>query len=173
MFTQRLGIHLLSEDIKNPCHFECPHRLSDKLLKSSCDALQRSVTRWRRLRFPLSESNLIFSIFSLRPTGMSVRSFTSAVSMEALYKEHPMHDKWHKSFLFHSLIFSTKRLFLVLFNLLGQLCQTINHPIRSILCFWRHWLTGANEYFGPYASRGCRLHIFQLVTHHIRSGHIN
>lgn len=29
----------LSEDIKNPCHFECPHRLSDKLLKSSCDAL--------------------------------------------------------------------------------------------------------------------------------------
>ncbi|POV02826.1 hypothetical protein C3424_23640 [Citrobacter amalonaticus] len=28
-------IHLLSEDIKNPCHFECPHRLSDKLLKSS------------------------------------------------------------------------------------------------------------------------------------------
>ncbi|PYZ44711.1 hypothetical protein DNK66_01920 [Klebsiella aerogenes] len=38
MFTQRLGIHLLSEDIKNPCHFECPHRLSDKLLKSSCNA---------------------------------------------------------------------------------------------------------------------------------------
>ncbi|MGU3486566.1 hypothetical protein, partial [Enterobacter bugandensis] len=37
MFTQRLGIHLLSEDIKNPCHFECPHRLSDKLLKSSCN----------------------------------------------------------------------------------------------------------------------------------------
>ena len=35
VFTQRLGIHLLSEDIKNPCHFECPHRLSDKLLKSS------------------------------------------------------------------------------------------------------------------------------------------
>ncbi|PCM59180.1 hypothetical protein CP911_24050 [Klebsiella quasipneumoniae] len=25
----------MSEDIKNPCHFECPHRLSDKLLKSS------------------------------------------------------------------------------------------------------------------------------------------
>ncbi|PXK16915.1 hypothetical protein DMR83_25845, partial [Klebsiella variicola] len=24
-----------SEDVKNPCHFECPHRLSDKLLKSS------------------------------------------------------------------------------------------------------------------------------------------
>ncbi len=28
-----------TEDVKNPCHFECPHRLSDKLLKSSCDAL--------------------------------------------------------------------------------------------------------------------------------------
>ncbi len=35
----RLGIHFSSEDVKNPCHFECPHRLSDKLLKSSCDAL--------------------------------------------------------------------------------------------------------------------------------------
>ncbi|MFJ5855416.1 hypothetical protein ACIQCT_21120, partial [Enterobacter cancerogenus] len=35
----RLGIHLLSEDIKNPCHFECPHRLSDKLLKSSAASL--------------------------------------------------------------------------------------------------------------------------------------
>ncbi len=34
----RLGIHFSSEDVKNPCHFECPHRLSDKLLKSSCDA---------------------------------------------------------------------------------------------------------------------------------------
>ncbi|MGS6330891.1 hypothetical protein ACVGWG_00345, partial [Enterobacter asburiae] len=39
MFTQRLGIHLLSGDIKNPCHFECPHRLSDKLLKSSAASL--------------------------------------------------------------------------------------------------------------------------------------
>jgi len=39
VFTQRLGIHLLSEDIKNPCHFECPHRLSDKLLKSSATRL--------------------------------------------------------------------------------------------------------------------------------------
>jgi len=29
------GIHFSSCDVKNPCHFECPHRLSDKLLKSS------------------------------------------------------------------------------------------------------------------------------------------
>ncbi|MER1530202.1 hypothetical protein KC838_22135, partial [Enterobacter hormaechei] len=35
----RLGIHLSSEDVKNPCHFECPHRLSDKLLKSSATRL--------------------------------------------------------------------------------------------------------------------------------------
>ncbi|MFA7936622.1 hypothetical protein ACEODL_06815, partial [Klebsiella oxytoca] len=34
----RLGIHFSSEDVKNPCHFECPHRLSDKLLKSSATA---------------------------------------------------------------------------------------------------------------------------------------
>ena len=41
----RLGIHLVSEDIKNPCHFECPHRLSDKLLKSSCNAALSSPLR--------------------------------------------------------------------------------------------------------------------------------
>ena len=39
VFTQRLGIHFSSEDVKNPCHFECPHRLSDKLLKSSAASL--------------------------------------------------------------------------------------------------------------------------------------
>jgi hypothetical protein len=39
VFTQRLGIHFSSEDVKNPCHFECPHRLSDKLLKSSATRL--------------------------------------------------------------------------------------------------------------------------------------
>ncbi|WP_207105393.1 hypothetical protein, partial [Citrobacter telavivensis] len=41
----RLGIHLVSEDIKNPCHFECPHRLSDKLLKSSAASLFFSAAR--------------------------------------------------------------------------------------------------------------------------------
>ena len=64
VFTQRLGIHFSSEDVKNPCHFECPHRLSDKLLKSSCDALQRSVARSRIIRFPHSESSDYFR-FSL------------------------------------------------------------------------------------------------------------
>jgi hypothetical protein len=65
----RLGIHFSSEDVKNPCHFECPHRLSDKLLKSSATRLSLTVARWRILRFPLSESTLFFRIFSLQPTG--------------------------------------------------------------------------------------------------------
>jgi hypothetical protein len=64
VFTQRLGIHLSSEDVKNPCHFECPHRLSDKLLKSSATRLSLTVARWRILRFPLSESTRYFRIFS-------------------------------------------------------------------------------------------------------------
>ncbi|SEP40746.1 hypothetical protein SAMN03159286_0215 [Enterobacter sp. NFIX58] len=87
MFTQRLGIHLLSEDIKNPCHFECPHRLSDKLLKSSATRLSLTVARWRIIRFPLTESTRYFRIFSLQPTALSVKCFTSAVSMEAHYRD--------------------------------------------------------------------------------------
>ncbi|WP_223146104.1 hypothetical protein, partial [Enterobacter hormaechei] len=35
----RLGIHFSAEDVKNPCHFECPHRLSAQLLKSSATRL--------------------------------------------------------------------------------------------------------------------------------------
>ena len=73
VFTQRLGIHFSSEDVKNPCHFECPHRLSDKLLKSSATRLSLTVARWRILRFPLSESTLKFRIFSLQPTGLTVK----------------------------------------------------------------------------------------------------
>ncbi|EBI6013747.1 hypothetical protein DVY05_24195 [Salmonella enterica] len=42
--------------------FECPHRLSDKLLKSSATRLSLTVARWRILRFPLSESTLNFRI---------------------------------------------------------------------------------------------------------------
>ena len=64
VFTQRLGIHFSSEDVKNPCHFECPHRLSDKLLKSSATRLSLTVARWRILRFPLSESSDYFTLFS-------------------------------------------------------------------------------------------------------------
>ena len=64
VFTQRLGIHFSSEDVKNPCHFECPHRLSDKLLKSSAASfsLRRGVCI---LRFPAAESSIYFC-FSLR-----------------------------------------------------------------------------------------------------------
>ncbi len=57
-------IHFSSEDVKNPCHFECPHRLSDKLLKSSAASfsLRRGVCI---LRFPAAESSIYFC-FSLR-----------------------------------------------------------------------------------------------------------
>ncbi|MCK6942802.1 hypothetical protein, partial [Enterobacter roggenkampii] len=61
--------------------------LSDKLLKSSATRLSLTVARWRILRFPLSESTRYFRIFSLQPTALSVKSFTSAVSMEAHYRE--------------------------------------------------------------------------------------
>ncbi len=144
MFTQRLGIHFSSEDVKNPCHFECPHRLSDKLLKSSATRLSLTVARWRILRFPLSESTRYFRIFLFNRPACCVKCFTSAVSMEAHYRGPPSNDKRKNAFLFQPLIFSPKRLFLVLFNLFWQIGQTINHPIRCIFCFWRHWLTGAN-----------------------------
>ena len=49
--------------------FECPHRLSDKLLKSSATRLSLTVARWRILRFPLSESTLNFRIFLFNRTG--------------------------------------------------------------------------------------------------------
>jgi hypothetical protein len=66
VFTQRLGIHFSSEDVKNPCHFECPHRLSDKLLKSSAASfsLRRGVCI---LRFPASESSIYFRFSLLNP----------------------------------------------------------------------------------------------------------
>ncbi|WP_207863326.1 hypothetical protein, partial [Enterobacter hormaechei] len=67
------SVRSVKETVKNPLHFEFPHRFAHKLLKSSCDALQRSVARWRILRFPLSESTLIFRIFSLQPTGLFVK----------------------------------------------------------------------------------------------------
>jgi len=67
------GIHLSSCDVKNPCHFECPHRLSDKLLKSSATRLSLTVARWRILRFPLSESSVYFSLFSSTDPAVCVK----------------------------------------------------------------------------------------------------
>jgi hypothetical protein len=62
VFTQRLGIHLVSEDIKNPCHFECPHRLSDKLLKSSAASFFAAA---RGVHITLSRCRVnLFSLFS-------------------------------------------------------------------------------------------------------------
>ncbi|MEB6380005.1 hypothetical protein MXM41_13830, partial [Leclercia adecarboxylata] len=57
----RLGIHLLSEDIKNPCHFECPHRLSDKLLKSSAASLFRCGAGCAYYAFPPQSQAIIFA----------------------------------------------------------------------------------------------------------------
>ncbi|OOL08592.1 hypothetical protein BXQ27_34760 [Klebsiella aerogenes] len=65
MFTQRLGIHFSSEDVKNPCHFECPHRLSDKLLKSSAASLFAAA---RGVHITLSRLRVkhLFLLFSAR-----------------------------------------------------------------------------------------------------------
>ncbi|ALX97109.1 hypothetical protein AV650_27835 [Serratia fonticola] len=65
---------------------ECPHRLSDKLLKSSELRAFAANSRWRILRFPLSESTLISGFFSATP-GDSVKLFTCSVSMEAHYRD--------------------------------------------------------------------------------------
>ncbi|RFS91225.1 hypothetical protein CH426_22400 [Klebsiella aerogenes] len=65
MFTQRLGIHFSSEDVKNPCHFECPHRLSDKLLKSSAASFFAAA---RGVHITLSRLRVkhLFLLFSAR-----------------------------------------------------------------------------------------------------------
>ncbi|MCE6962896.1 hypothetical protein K6W81_03270, partial [Enterobacter sp. MW07] len=64
VFTQRLGIHLLSEDIKNPCHFECPHRLSDKLLKSSATRLSAHRCEVAYITLSSFRVKRLFSLFS-------------------------------------------------------------------------------------------------------------
>ncbi|ASG64220.1 hypothetical protein CEW81_21715 [Kluyvera genomosp. 3] len=48
--------------------FECPHRLSDKLLKSSCDAAYSSPSRGGVYYAFLFQSQPSFSGFSLQPT---------------------------------------------------------------------------------------------------------
>ncbi|PVI97195.1 hypothetical protein C4858_13310 [Salmonella enterica subsp. enterica serovar Anatum] len=53
--------------------FERPHRLSDKLLKSSATRLSLTVARWRILRFPLSESTLNFRIFLFNRPAVCVK----------------------------------------------------------------------------------------------------
>ncbi|PXK76236.1 hypothetical protein DMS87_23890 [Klebsiella variicola] len=65
MFTQRLGIHFSSEDVKNPCHFECPHRLSDKLLKSSA-ALFFAAARGVHITLSRFRVKHLFLLFSAR-----------------------------------------------------------------------------------------------------------
>ncbi|WP_218568723.1 hypothetical protein, partial [Klebsiella grimontii] len=96
-------------DVKNPCHFECPHRLSDKLLKSSATRLSLTVARWRILRFPLSESTRYFRIFSLQPTRLFVKLFTSAVSMEAHYRDPIFLHKPFFDLFFQMMVFQPLR----------------------------------------------------------------
>ncbi|HAS1755945.1 TPA: hypothetical protein I4G56_19290, partial [Enterobacter asburiae] len=64
-------IHLLSEDIKNPCHFECPHRLSDKLLKSSCNAALSSPLRGHVYYVFLIQSQAIIFAFLCRRSSLN------------------------------------------------------------------------------------------------------
>ncbi|PZX76693.1 hypothetical protein DMT38_25360, partial [Klebsiella variicola] len=54
-----------SEDIKNPCHFECPHRLSDKLLKSRAASFFAAA---RGVHITLSRFRVkhLFLLFSAR-----------------------------------------------------------------------------------------------------------
>src|SRR5690606_6871474 len=84
---RRLRIHVL----------ECPHRLSDKLLKSSCDALWRCVARSRILRFPRSESSDYFAFLcrSFPEEDLLTRWPVSrcSVSVEAHYRELFRADK--------------------------------------------------------------------------------
>ena len=64
VFTQRLGIHFSSEDVKNPCHFECPHRLSDKLLKSSATRLLAHRCEVAYITLSSFRVKRLFSLFS-------------------------------------------------------------------------------------------------------------
>ncbi|AMJ68996.1 hypothetical protein AW879_03460 [Enterobacter cloacae] len=76
MFTQRLGIHFSSCDVKNPCHFECPHRLSDKLLKSS-------ATRLSAHRCEVAHITL--SSFRVNPLFQDFFSSTDRVNCEVIH----------------------------------------------------------------------------------------
>ncbi|EAM3327828.1 hypothetical protein D5693_11170, partial [Salmonella enterica] len=59
------GIRFSSEDVKNPCHFECPHRLSDKLLKSSAASLF-SAARGVHITLSRFRVKRLFSLYSVR-----------------------------------------------------------------------------------------------------------
>ncbi|KLF13200.1 hypothetical protein ASV09_21160 [Klebsiella aerogenes] len=96
MFTQRLGIHFSSEDVKNPCHFECPHRLSDKLLKSSCNAAFSSPLRGHVYYVFLIQSQAFIFTFLCRFSALLFTAETlltrrlacrCSVSVEAHYRE--------------------------------------------------------------------------------------
>ncbi|TGB94565.1 hypothetical protein CRG94_09275 [Escherichia sp. E3356] len=72
--------------------FECPHRLSDKLLKSSCDAAFSSLSRGGvYYTFPPFRVKRLFSLFSagiLRRIPLTRRRVSRcSVSVVAHYRE--------------------------------------------------------------------------------------
>ncbi|RRF46224.1 hypothetical protein EAO14_17405 [Klebsiella pneumoniae] len=64
VFTLETWYSFSSEDVKNPCHFECPHRLSDKLLKSS--AASFSLRRGVHITLSRCRVKHLFLLFSAR-----------------------------------------------------------------------------------------------------------
>src|SRR5471030_3142635 len=69
LVTLRLDIFLPPRWRISSC--ECPHRLSDKLLRAVSYALSLGNSRWRILRFPLSVSTVYFirlPLFLIFPT---------------------------------------------------------------------------------------------------------
>ncbi|PBS21463.1 hypothetical protein A7H83_22845, partial [Escherichia coli] len=77
--------------------FECPHRLSDKLLKSSCDAAFSSLSRGGvYYAFPLQSQAFIFAFSAgiLRRTPLTRRRVCRcSVSVVAHYRELFRPDK--------------------------------------------------------------------------------
>ncbi len=76
--------------------FECPHGLSDKLLKSSATRLSLNVARWRILRFPLQSQAFIFAFLRevLVRTPLTRRPVCRcSVSVVAHYRELFLPDK--------------------------------------------------------------------------------
>ncbi|KUQ03596.1 hypothetical protein AWI08_20535 [Klebsiella aerogenes] len=78
----------MSEDVKNPCYFECPHRLSDKLLKSSAAAF--APLRGVYYVFLIQSQAFIFTFLREVLTGTLLTrrlACRCSVSVEAHYRE--------------------------------------------------------------------------------------
>nr|NMN90368.1 hypothetical protein [Brenneria salicis ATCC 15712 = DSM 30166] len=86
---------------------ECPHRLSDSIVKEQCVLALATNARWRILRFPLSESMLISASLLFSPLRCDL--VHSAVSMEAHYRAPiSLHNHFFDLF-FRSCVFQPLR----------------------------------------------------------------